>query len=58
MSSKGTLGTYGGVLRSWKVSPGLGGGPGEEYSPIGEDWSYDGAEMEFRKRGQEEGKRG
>jgi len=49
---KGTPGTHGGVLRSWEVPLGLGGGPGEEYGPIGEDWGYDGAEMGLGRREQ------
>ena len=52
---KGTLGTRGGVLKSWEVSLGLGGGPREEHSPVREDWGHDGAEMELRRRGQEGG---
>ena len=53
---KGILGTCGGVLRNQKVSLGLSGGLGEEYSPIGENWDHDGVEMEFRGRSREEGK--
>ena len=34
---KNTLGACGGVPRSQEVPPGLGGGLGEEYGPIGED---------------------
>ena len=48
---KGTPGTCGGVLRSQEVPPGLGGGPGEEHGPIGEDWGHDGAEMGFGRSG-------
>ena len=55
---KSTPGTRGGVLRSWEVPPGLGGGPGEEHSPIGEDWGCDGVEVEFRRRSWEGGKWG
>jgi len=34
---KGTPGTHGGVLRSRGVPSGLGGEPGKEHGPIGED---------------------
>jgi len=44
---KGTLGTHGEVLRSWKVSPGLGRGPGEKHSPVREDWGYGGVEIKL-----------
>ena len=47
---KGTLGTHRGVLRSWEVSPELGGGPGDEHGPIGENWGHDGVEMGLRGR--------
>jgi len=50
---KGTPGTHGGVPRSRKVPPGLGGGPEEEYSPIGENWSHDGVEMGLGRRERE-----
>ncbi len=33
-----------------KVSLGLGRGLGEEYGPIGEDWSRAGAEMGLKRR--------
>ena len=46
----GTPETRGGAPRSWKVPLGLGGGPGEEYSPIGENWDCDGAEIRLRRR--------
>ena len=52
-----TLGTHGGVLRSQEVPPGLGGGPGEKHSPIGENWGYDGMEMGLGKREREGGER-
>ena len=55
---KGTLGTHGGVLRSREVPLGLGGGPGKEHSPIGEDWGRDGLEMGLRRREWEGGERG
>ena len=44
------------MLRSWKVPLELGGGPGEKYGPIGEDWGCDRAEIEFRRKGWEGGK--
>ena len=47
------MGTCGGVPRSQKVPLGLGGGPGEEYGLIGENWGHDGAEMELGRREQE-----
>ena len=50
---KGTPRTRGGVLRSWEVPSGFGGGPGEEHRPVGEDWGYNGAEIGLRRRGQE-----
>jgi len=54
--------TYGGVLSAIKkalqeVPSGLGGGPGEEYSPIGEDWGHDGAEIGIGRRERERGGR-
>jgi len=52
---KDTLGTCGGVLRSWKVTLGLGKGPEEEHSPVKKDWGYNGAEIELRGRGWEGG---
>jgi len=52
---KGTLGTCGRVLRSWKVTLGLSGGPEEEYSPIGEDWGHDGVEIGLERREWERG---
>jgi len=39
------LGTCGGVLRSWEVPLGLGGGPEEEHGSVGEDWGYNRAEI-------------
>jgi len=39
----------GNLWRSTKES-GLGGGPGEEYSPIEENWGRDGAEMGLERR--------
>jgi len=48
--SKGTLKTCEGVLRSWKVSLGLCGGPGEEYSLVGEDLDCNRVEVELRRR--------
>jgi len=54
--SKGTLKTCEGVLRSWKVSLGLCGGPGEEYSLVGEDLDCDRVEVELRRREQKGGK--
>ena len=50
---KGTPGACGGVLRSWEVPLELGGGPEEEYSPIGEDWGCDGMEMGLGRRERE-----
>jgi len=47
---KDTLGTREEVLRSWEVPPGLGGGPGEEYGPIGEDWGHNGVEIGLGRR--------
>jgi len=47
------LGACGGVPRSREVPPGLGGGLEEEYSPIGEDWGCDGAEMGLGRRERE-----
>ena len=47
---KGTLEACERVLRSREVSPGLGGGPGEKYGPIGENWGHDGTEMGLRRR--------
>ena len=52
---KGTPGNCGGVLRSWEVPLELGRGPGEEHSPVGENWGYNGAEIELRRRGWERG---
>jgi len=52
---KDTPGACGGVLRSQEVSLGLGKGLGEEYGPIGEDWSLNGVEMGLRRREQEGG---
>jgi len=37
-----------------EVPLGLGGGPGEEYGPIGEDWGRDGAEMGIGRREREQ----
>jgi len=54
---KSTPGTHGGVSRSQEVPPRLGGGPREEHGPVGEDWGYNGVEMEFVRKGQEEGER-
>ena len=50
---KGTLGACRGVPRSWEVPPGSGGGPEEEYSPIGEDWGRNRVEMGLGRREQE-----
>ena len=52
---KGTPGTCKGILRSWEVTPGLGRGPGEEHSPVGEDWGHNGVEIGLGRRGQEGG---
>jgi len=52
---KGTPGICGGILRSWEVTPGFGGGPGEEHGPVGEDWGCDGVKMRLGRRGREEG---
>ena len=46
---KGTLGTYKGVPRSWKVLLGLSRGPEEKHGLIGENWGCDEAEMGFRR---------
>jgi len=37
-----------------EVPPGLGKRLGEEYSPVGEDWGCNGAEMELGRKKQEE----
>ena len=52
---KSTPGACGGVPRSQKVPLGLGGGPGEEYSPIRKNWGHDGVETGLRRREQQEG---
>jgi len=52
---KGTPRTCRGVPRSWEVPPGLDKGLGEEHSPVEENWSHDGVEMEFERREQERG---
>jgi len=41
--------------RRVRKSLGLGRGLGEGYSPIGEDWDHDGAEMGLGRREQEGG---
>ena len=46
---KGTLGTYKGVPRSWKVLSGLSREPEEKYGLIGENWGCDEVEMGFRR---------
>jgi len=50
---KGTLRTCEGVLRSYKVSLGLGRGLEEKYGLISKDWSSNRAEMGLGRRGQE-----
>jgi len=45
-----------GVPRSQEVPLGLGGGSREEYSPVGEDWGHDRAEIEFERSSWEEEK--
>ena len=52
---KDTPETRGGVLRSREVPPGLGRGPGEKHSPVGEDWDCNRVEMGLKRREQEEG---
>jgi len=47
---KGTLETHGGVPRSWEVPLGLGRGPKEEHGLVGEDWGYNGAKIELRRK--------
>jgi len=49
---KGTLRIYKEVPRSQKVSLELGGGPREEHSLIGEDWSH--GRTEIKEDGDEE----
>ena len=52
---KGTLETYGGVLRSQEVPLGLGGGPREKHDPIRENWGSEGESKKEENEDEEKG---